>query len=223
MYEILTESKLFKGISKSEIIHIFNLVHHQVKSYDADAIIAYSGCRCDRLFMLIEGSVRGEMIDDNGKVIKVEDVYAPDTFAEAFIFADNPFLLVNAVANEPVKILIFFKNDFLKLLNSNQIILENYLNVLSNRFVTVTDRMKTLSLKKLEGKLANYFLQMQKLSKTQKFKLQHTHQQLADYFGVARPSVSRVISNMTKDLILNVDKKHVEILDKDALLKLIKG
>lgn len=217
MYEILTKSKLFKGLGTAEIIHIFNLIHHQVKTYEPEQLIAYSGCKCDKLFMLIEGSVRGEMIDDNGKTIKVEDVNAPDTFAEAFLFADNSELLVNIIANENAKILIFAKADFLKLLNRNQIILENYLNVLSNRFVTVTDRMKTLSLKKLEGKLANYFLQMQKLSKSKKFKLQHTHQQLADYFGVARPSLSRTISKMIKEEIIIVDKKYVEIINRNAL------
>ncbi len=219
MYEVLTHSKLFNGLNQSEIIHIFNLIHHQVKTYKEDEIVAYSGCICDRLFMLIQGSVRGEMIDDNGKIIKVEDVFAPDTFAEAFLFADNSELLVNVVANDNVKILIFHKEDFFKLLNTNKIILNNYLKVLSNRFVTVTDRMKTLSMKKLEGKLANYFLQHSKLNS--KFKLQHTHQQLADYFGVARPSLSRTVSNMVKDGIIKVDKKEVEILDKKKLLKML--
>lgn len=221
MYETLTNSKLFEGLSKAEIIHIFNLIHHQVKTYQAEEIIAYSGCKCNKLFMLIEGSVRGEMIDDNGKTIKVEDVFAPDTFAEAFIFAENPELLVNIVANEASKILIINKDDFLKLLNSNKTILENYLTVLSNRFVIVTDKMKTLSLKKLEGKLANYFLQLEKTNKSVKFKLPHTHQQLADYFGVARPSLSRVISSFVKQEILNVDRKDVEIINKQSLLNIL--
>ncbi|MBN2891081.1 MAG: Crp/Fnr family transcriptional regulator [Bacteroidales bacterium] len=220
MYETLTNSKLFKGLGKSEIIHIFNLIHHQVKTYQAEEIIAYSGCKCDKLFMLIEGSVRGEMIDDNGKIIKVEDVFAPDTFAEAFLFAETPELLVNIIANNNVTILIFQKDDFFKLLNTNNLILNNYLTVLSNRFVTVTDRMKTLSLKKLEGKLANYFLQLEKTNKSSTFKLAHTHQQLADYFGVARPSLSRAISLMVKEGILNINKKEVEILDKNKLYQM---
>lgn len=222
MYETLTKSKLFKGLSTAEIIHIFNLVHHQVKIFSPEEVIAYSGCKCDRLFMLIEGSVRGEMIDDNGKTIKVEDVFAPDTFAEAFLFAENPDLLVNIIANDNVKILIFHKQDFFKLLNNNKIILQNYLTVLSDRFVTVTDKMKTLSLKKLEGKIANYFLQIYKNQKKHKFKLNHTHQQLADYFGVARPSLSRTISSFVKQNILKVDKKNIEIIDIEALQNIIR-
>ncbi|MBN2776908.1 MAG: winged helix-turn-helix domain-containing protein, partial [Bacteroidales bacterium] len=109
-----------------------------------------------------------------------------------------------------------------KLLNNNKIILENYLTVLSNRFVTVTDKMKTLNLKKLEGKIANYFLQMHKTQKSHKLKLAHTHQQLADYFGVARPSLSRIIGSFTKQKILKVDRKNVEIIDIEALQKVLK-
>lgn len=221
MHKILQKSNLFKGLRQNEIEKVLAKTHHQIKEYEPEQVIAYSGCKCERLYLLLEGSVRGEILDENGKTLKVEDINAPDTFAEAFIFAENSEILVNVVANSRAKILIIFKDDWIGLIKSNDKILENYLGIISNRFVLVTRKMKSLSMKKIESKLANYFLRLKKANNSNRFKLNSTHQQLADYFGVTRPSLSRSISKMVRGKIISTNKKEIEILNEKKLLQLL--
>ena len=223
MYDVLTNSKLFDGMNKSEIIHLFNITHHQIKEYESEQLILMSGSKCQHLYILVLGSIRGEMIDNNGKVIKIEDVFAPDTFAEGFIFAENPIISVDAISNEKSKIISIYKDDFLNLLHKNKRILQNYLTVISNRFLTVTKKIKTLNLTKLEGKLANYFLHQENKHMNKTFHLNLTHQQLADYFGVTRPSLSREISRLSEVGAIKVNRKKIEIIDKKYLIDLIKN
>ena len=222
MYSKISSSSIFKGINSGEVVHILNQTHHQIKSFEPENIIAHSGDKCQNLYILIEGSIRGEIVDFNDKIIKIEDVYAPDTFTEAFLFATENNLLVDAIANTKVKVLIIYKEDLLKLFQTNKTILANYLNVVSDRFVTVTRKMKFLSLKTIKGKLANYFLLMLKKTNSKEFKLPKTQEKLADYFGVTRPSLSRELNNMKKEKIISFNNKRIKILDMQKLKELLK-
>ena len=222
MYSKISETPIFKGINAGEAAHILNLVHHQIKTYEPETVIAYSGDECKNLYILIEGSVRGEVVDFKGKVIKIEDINAPDTFAEAFLFADENNLLVNIVTNTKSKILIIYKNDLLQLFKSNKKILENYLNITSNRFVLITKKLKFLSLKAIKGKLANYFLNLERKNKgKQELLLDKTQEQLAEYFGVTRPSLARTIGEMKDEGLIEVRRKKIKIINKTKLIQLL--
>ena len=43
----------------------------------------------NRLVILTKGSVRGEMIDYSGRLIKVEDITAPRAIAPLFLFGEQ--------------------------------------------------------------------------------------------------------------------------------------
>jgi len=221
MYSKISETPIFKGINPSHIIHILNITHHQIKTFEPEEIVAYSGDECNRLYILIEGSIRGEAIDYNERIIKIEDVFAPDTFAEAFLFADQNKLLINIVANTKTKILIIHKEDLLGLFQSNKKILENYLNIVSNRFVLVTKKLKFLSLRTIKAKLASHFIELSKKSKNNTIFLRKTQAELADYFGVTRPSLARTIKEMKDDGIIEVPGKMIKIINFNKLKNLI--
>ncbi len=223
MYSKISETPIFKGINPGEAAHILNLVHHQIKTYEPETVIAYSGDECINLYILIEGSVRGEIVDLKGKVIKIEDINAPDTFAEAFLFADENNLLVNIVTNTKTKILIIYKNDLLQLFKLNKKILENYLNITSNRFVLVTKKLKFLSLKNIKGKLANYILALERINEgKQYFLIDKTQEQLAEYFGVTRPSLARALGEMKDEGLIEIKRKEIKILDRNSLVQMLR-
>ena len=223
MYSKISETPIFKGINPGEVVHILNLVHHQIKTYEPETIIAYSGDECINLYILIEGSVRGEVVGLKGKIIKIEDINAPDTFAEAFLFADENNLLVNIVTNTKTKILIIYKNDLLQLFKSNKKILENYLNITSNRFVLITKKLKLLSLKTIKGKLANYILSLERKNEGKlHFLIDKTQEQLAEYFGVTRPSLARALGEMKDEGLIEIKWKEIKILDRNSLVQMLK-
>jgi len=221
MYSQISETPIFKGISFDEIARILENTHHQIKIYEPNAVIAFSGDECGSLFVLLEGIVRGETVDYNERIIKIEDIKAPDTFAEAFLFADQNNLLVNIVANTKSKILIIHKEDLLRLFQSNKKILENYLKIISNRFVLVTKKLKFLSLRTIKAKLASHFIELSKKSKNNTIFLGKTQAELADYFGVTRPSLARTIKEMKDDGIIEVPGKMIKIINFNKLKKLI--
>ena len=223
MFTEIASTPVFKGFKTSEIIQILNTIHHQVHSYEAGDTIAFCGNQCESLYLLLEGNIRGEMTNYSGHITVVSEIHAPDTFAEDFLFADKNKLLVNIIANTKTKILVIYKADLLKLLHSNQKFLENYLKIISNRFVVVTEKIKFLMINTVKAKLANYILDIENESNDKtSLRLGKTHEELAAFFGVQRPVLTRNLSQLKKDSILEIKNKEIKIIDREKLIQLLK-
>lgn len=221
-FQLLTLCPLFKGITEKEAEFLFKKIHFQVKNYSKDEIVVAAGETVNNLLIVISGSVRGEMIDYSGKIIKIEDIEAPKPLATAFLFGQQNKYPVTVTANNEAGILTIPVSEFLKLLQLNTQILKNYLNSISSRAQFLSNKLNFLSFKTIKGKVAHYLLQ-QAGEKFHSVELKNTQQQLADLFGVTRPSLARVFGEMQKEGLINIQSKTVSLLDKKVLNQLIKN
>jgi CRP-like cAMP-binding protein len=159
------------------------------------------------------------MVDYSGKVIKIEDIQAPGALASAFMFGNRNRFPVNVVAVTNTELLVIEKPDFLKLMMSNDKVLINFLDVISNRSQFLSEKIKFLSFKKIKGKLAQYFLDMAGENRTEIY-LTRTQNDLADFFGVARPSIARSISELEEDGYIIANGKNIKIINRKGLADL---
>ena len=220
--DVLGKNYLFRDISVDEIGDIVRKVHHRVKSYRKGDMIAYSGDEYNSLYIILSGGVVGELTDFEGKVLRVEELKAPDTIAIAFIFGQNNKLPVNVCAIEETHILIINRSDLLKLFKSHEKILHNYLNIMANRAQHLSKTIRMLAMQKIDAKLAHYMLEEMKGSVDNTIVLRHTQNELSEIFGVARPSVARVLRDLHKKRIIDGKGKHIKVLNPKALSALLK-
>ncbi len=219
-FQLLTQCPLFKGITEKEAEFLFDKIHFQIKTYSKGDIVVVAGETVVNLLVIIEGSVRGEMIDYSGKTIKIEDIEAPQPLATAFLFGQQNKYPVTVTVNNDTGILIIPVAEFLKLLQLNTQILKNYLNSITSRAQFLSQKLNFLSFKTIKAKFAHFLLQ-QAGETFHSVVLKNTQQQLADLFGVTRPSLARVFGEMQKEGIIKISNKTVSLLDKKALNKLI--
>lgn len=219
-YQLLTQCPIFRGINEKEAEDLLKKIHFQIKSYSKDEIVVIAGEPVLNLHIIISGSVRGEMIDYSGKTIKIEDIEAPKPLATAFLFGQENKFPVTVTANNETKILTMPVAEFLKMLQLNTPILKNYLNSISSRAQFLSQKLHFLSFKTIKGKVAHFLLQ-QAGDKFHSIELKNTQQQLADLFGVTRPSLARVFGEMQKEELIKIENKTVTLLDKKALNELI--
>ena len=172
--------------------------------------------------IILDGSVRGEMIDYSGKIVKIEDIEAPKPLAAAFLFGKENKYPVTVTANKKATILTIPVSEFLKLLQMNAHILKNYLHSISTRAQFLSQKLHFLSFKTIREKVAHFLLNNAG-DRFHSFELKNTQQQLADLFGVTRPSLARVFGDMQRDEIIRIERKTVTILNKDELNKLLKN
>lgn len=216
-YQILMSCPIFLGMSNTEIEEILNKNHHFIKSFEVGEIAAFSGEAVNFMMVVLEGSVKGEMVDFSGKVIKIDDIKAPRVLASAFIFGKQNKFPVNVMANEKTRILYIPKYDFMKMLQSDIRILQNFLNVISSQGQMLASKLKFLSFKTIKGKIAQYILSLAAPDKTM-IELPMTQNEMAEQFGVARPSLARAMGEMADEGIIAVDRKVVKILDRKRLV-----
>ena len=220
--DLISQSPIFRGISEEELSNLFGQIHYQVKSYGKNDVIVTGGEICDRLLIVQKGIVKAEMTDYSGKTIKIEDIEAPRPLATAFLFGKENRFPVTVSANNPVEIISIPKEEFVKMLQLNSLILNNYLNAISTRAQFLSEKLKFLSFKTIRQKIAHFLLEKAG-DRFLTVELQQSQEQLAEMFGVARPSLARALGEMIQEGLIETQRRSIRILDKDRMNQLLKG
>jgi len=215
----LYQAPLFRGLNPDTIEGIINSTPHKIRKFHSGSLIAQSGDAVTSLIIVAGGTVKGEMIDYSGRVIKIEDIPAPGALASGFLFGSRNRFPVNVIAVSDGELLIIEKDDFLTLMMKNDLILANFLDMISNRSQFLSEKIKFLNFKTIKGKLAQYILQKTEQG-TRSVKLEITQNELADYFGVARPSVARALGDMEEEGLIEANGKNIKIIDRKKLVQL---
>jgi len=219
---ILSGCPLFLGMNESELLELLSGSTCRIRKYSSGDMVAQAGEEVFFLHIILLGSVKGEMNDFAGKVIKIEDIYPPRPLAPAFLFGFQNRYPVNITASEDVKMLSIPRDEFLKMMQTSEVILRNFVNNVSSRGQFLSSKIKFLSFTSIKGKLAQYLMDLAAKTGSDRIVLSLSQSQLAELFGVTRPSVGRAISELNHDRIIKTEGKQVTLLDKAKLSNLLK-
>jgi len=220
-FSLLLNAPVFSGLTPEEVESAISVTPYRLKKFKSGSIVAQTGEPVTSFMMVLSGMVKGEMIDFSGRIIKIEDVPAPGAIAAAFIFGARNRFPVNVVAVEETELLVIDKSEFIKFLKCNDTILANFLDMISNRSQFLSEKIKFLNFKTIRGKLAQFILQSAGADKSE-ITLSMTQNEIAEYFGVARPSIARVLGEMENEGIISTRGKYFKIIDKKRLTELTK-
>jgi CRP-like cAMP-binding protein len=213
---------LFKGLNEQNIELLLDSTSSRIRSFNKGDLVAQAGEEVHFQHIMISGSVTGEMIDFAGKVIKIEDILPPRPLAAAFLFGNQNRYPVNITANEQAEILSIPRDDFLKMMQTSELVLKNFLNAISSRGQFLSNKIRFLSFSTIRGKMAQYLLDQSRKQGGDSISLPHSQTQLCELFGVARPSIGRAISEMNREGLIRADGRHVTLLDRQGLSTLLK-
>jgi len=213
MIEILKETVVFNGIDEKTIKNILEKNKYEIKKYSPNESIAFRGDEVRGLYIILKGTLTTEMLTEEGNVIKIEELVPSDIIASAFVFGKKNSFPVDLSAKDEAEILFVERKEFLKILFSEEKILENFLNEVSNKTQLLTSKIwNSFNNKTIKKKFCDY---VKKNQKNDLFSIQNLGA-LAEYFGVERPSLSRVLSDLVKDEKLErIGRNKYKILDKD--------
>jgi CRP/FNR family transcriptional regulator, dissimilatory nitrate respiration regulator len=221
-YSILSQIPLFRGIPPAEIENIFEDVSSFQKVYKKGSILAEQDEACNRLIILLLGKVRAEMTDPSGKVVKVEDILAPNPLAILFLFGTNSRFPVQAAADEDCIALVIPKQSVLNLLGKNELLLKNYLDISADFASRLSQKLYFMSFRTIRQKISMFLLELVGNQSSLTVELGRTKSSLSEYFGVSRPSLERELSHMQHDGWISIDKKEITILKKEILVQLVR-
>jgi CRP-like cAMP-binding protein len=108
----------------------------------------------------------------------------------------------------------------MRLMMTNPEFMTSFMTHNANRTQFLTNRLQLLSIKTIKGKLAHFLLESSP-GEGKPFEINRNQTELADFFGVARPSLARSISEMVHDGIISINKKEYTILNNKGLRELL--
>jgi CRP-like cAMP-binding protein len=199
---------VFNGISSAEIELFFQQTPYAVHQYRPEEYIVMRGDPCRSLYLLLNGTVRAGMISAKGKELTVEDIQAPDMLAPAIVYSSHSEFPVNVQALTNCEVCILNKAGFLRLMQQNSTVLNNFLSIISDRCLFLGQKVNTFALQNLKERLVAELLGSP---------LQTTQQQLADKLGVARPSLARMIAELVDEGSIKIVNRTLVVIDKNKL------
>ena len=211
MIETLKETVVFNNIDEDTIKDILEKIKYEIKKYSPNESIAFRGDEVKGLYIILKGTLITEMLTEEGNVIKIEELVPSDVIASAFIFGKNNTFPVDLSVKDEAEILFMERKEFLKLLFSEEKILENFLNEISNKTQLLTSTIwNNFNNKTIKKKFCDYVKRNQE---NNEFFIENLGA-LAEFFGVERPSLSRVLSELVKDEKLErIGRNKYKILD----------
>jgi len=214
----LSYCPLFKGLSRGEHDQFLDRNVKEVLTYQKGETIVLQGEPIHSVMLLVQGSVRTEMITKEGNVLHIDILEAVIPLAPAFIYGSGKSYPVDVIAEEPCLFLKISKAAWLDEMANNKQLLTNFLTMNADLTFFLTDKLQMISLKSLRKKLATFFLEKTTVA-TDTFNLRRSRTQLAEYFGVQRQSLARSLKEMEDDGIILLKGRTVKVLDRIKLIR----
>ncbi len=209
---------LFKGLSRREHDQFLDRNVKEVSRYQKGETIVLQGEPIHSVMLLVEGSVRTEMITMEGNVLNMDTLEAVIPLAPAFIYGTGKSYPVDVIAEEPCIFLKISKSAWLDEMANNKQLLTNFLTMNADFTFFLTNKLQMISLKSLRKKLATFFLEKTTVD-TDTFNLKRSRTRLAEYFGVQRQSLARSLKEMEDDGMILLKGRTVKVLDRNKLIR----
>ncbi len=217
----LLKIPLFRSVPATELERIFAELKITETHFCKGDILAMQDEPVNRLIILLTGSVKGEMTDAAGRIAKVEDIEAPSPLAILFLFGTENRFPVQAIAREDTTAVIISRQSVLRMLSMNETLLKNYLDISADFATRLSRKLNMMSLHTIRQKLAVYLLDLVKKQGADTVTLDRSKSALAEYFGVARPSLERELTAMQRDALIAAERKTITIISRQKLGRVI--
>ena len=213
--EKLFQIPLFRDLPLNIKESLLDKLDFVIYAADKKEIVVTQGTPCNKLYVLLEGKLRTDIIDGLGNEVMIEYIIAPRTFATPHLFNSNNTLPATFTALEDSVVLMATKDSTFKVISQ---VLHNFLCIAGNCNICTVSRLKPLSRKTVRERFIVYLFEHKKKDSLT-VEIMHTQSQLAEYLNVSRPALSKEINKIIKEGLITMEGKKIEILNKMALEK----
>jgi CRP/FNR family transcriptional regulator len=219
--EHIASIPLFQGLSGEYHDELAMIVADQ--EFQRGGLIFSEGDAGTGFYVIIDGRVKIFKLSFDGKEQILHILGPGEPFAEVAVFTGSTYP-ANAVALEKSRLFFFPRKAFAELIATQPALAMNMLATLSLRLKQFAHMIEALSLKEVPGRLAAYILVDSKQNSTeQSIKLTVSKTQLASLLGTIPETLSRILTKMNKQGLIDIEGSTITILDRQGLTALAEG
>ncbi len=213
--EALKKCRLFEGIPFGRVLEMKSALGAAEQSFGSGEVIIGQGEGASSLGVVLSGGIEAVHYRPDGSFAVISSLGEGDVFADFLAADDRAHSPAAICACEPSRILFVpFASLFVRLAGfeeEQRQVLINLSRVYAEKYFELKDRLICISSPTVRGKLVNYFQLMCERTGSTTFDVPFDREGLAAYLNVDRSALSRELSKMKKDGILEYYKNSFKL------------
>jgi CRP-like cAMP-binding protein len=226
-FGVLLDSELFNNFSKEELSSMLGCLNPSLRKYKKEEIVAVFGEPLNVIGIVLSGEITIAKETPNGNRIIMSILSTSEMFGEIAAFSGMK-IWPATVSSSLNSVVIFIPKD--KIVSScdgvcpwHRKLTDNMLKIVAQKALLLNKKVEYLSIKSMRSKLATYFYEQYKLNKSLTFQLPLNRNGLSEFLGVSRPSMSREMSRLQDEGIIDFYLNTIKILNLQAIKDIIEN
>ena len=170
----------------------------------------------DSLYVILSGQVKVVLIGEDGREVILSVLGQGEFFGEMALIDDEP-RSAHVIAMEDSGLIVLRREDFQILMTQSPAIALALLKELSRRLRRVDEKVGSLVLLDVNGRVARLILEMADEEGGERITRRLTHHTIAQMIGSSRETVSRTMRDLVEKGWIAVSRKDITIRDRPSL------
>lgn len=205
---------LFEGISEADLERMIACFGARIKSFKEGEVVCDYSDTGDDVGVMLEGSAAMIRTDENGEVAVMELFSAGDIFGEVLAFSNAAGDSVRVVAESEAEVMFIKYGQITKRCEKacehHSRLVSNMFGLIARKTLSLSQRIEILSKKTTREKLLYYFNILAK-KQGREFDLPMSVTRLAEYICADRSAMTRELSRMQSDGLIEMNKKRIKL------------
>lgn len=213
--EFLKKLPIFFDLNDKEITSILTFFNFFEKSFQKNEFIFEIDKKIDKIGIIILGEINIIKEDFWGNRNILNKFKSGEIFGEVFALSKSSSnIMVEASQNCKILFLDLKNFSINSEKNSEEIIkfLTNIFKISLKKNILFTEKLEHISKKSIREKIISYLSTEAQKNKTNSFLIKFDRQELADYLFVERSALSRELSSMKKEGLIDYKKNHFTLI-----------
>ena len=213
--ENISKNALFQNVSVESIEKMMPCFDMKKRSFSEKDIIPTIEGKNEYICLLLEGAVSVSRVSIDGSLDLLEYLEDTGVFGDAFAFSNREDEFIT-VCEKDCSVLFIEKGQITKRCSNacqhHTQVVENMLQLMSNKVVHLTEKVDILSHRSIRGKLMSYFRIQSTKQGNLTFELPFSLLKLANYLCIDRSAMMRELKKMKDDEMIEMDGRMVTLL-----------
>lgn len=218
---LLTDLSLFKNFSEDDFFNLFNEDNYSIVSYGRKNLIYLQNEICKSFDIILVGTVLIQNIDENGNILSVTSFGIGESLGGNLILSDNNTYPMSVISKNYTTLLKLKQDLVLDLCQKDKNFLIEFIKSISNRSFILGNKLKTITMKTIRQQIIDYLTYQYHKQNSLRIILNMSKKEWSEKLGVHRPSLSRELSKMKREGLIDYDRNSVTIKDVNLINKQI--
>ena len=220
---LLQSTSLFAGLEAEALRVLLGEVGAVLRTYSRGETLVLAGQSNRRVGVVLSGAIEAYHSAASGAQGSAAPAGGPGGVFGDVLGGSSLSSPVTVMASAPCEVLLV---PYEKLLlpgadPARQRVLQNLVRTISDKYFLLSRRVDLLLLKSLRAKVCAYLLSEAEVHHSLTFTIPYSRIQLADYLNCDRSALSRELSLMQRDGLLETYKSSFKLLEPDALRHMV--